>query len=148
MSPVLMNTEQSNANMRDPTFAEQILNKLITPEIPEDTNLHKTHWALAGKPSAHLQFTQIPDKKTLEAINEYIELLHVICSLEGCGEFQNQMQLKLTDKLMLLKSIGYGPHPTLMDRMVTSIPTLRLSEQEKKPDNTWAGPIWDMFRGR
>ena len=129
------------------TYSEKIVDELINPRIPDDTGLPEKYWGLAGGPSTHLEFTQIPDSGTLMAIQVDMDILYKIMSHAGMRAFQNQQQLKLINKLMLLKSVGYAKTPTLMENILSSLQAMRVAEQEKKADQSYIGPLYEYIRG-
>lgn len=130
------------------TYSEKIIDELINPKIPVETELPARYWGLAGAPATHLEFTQIPDARTLTAVQIDMQMLYKIMSHSGCRAFQNQQQLKLINKLMLLKSVGYGKTPTLMENILSSLQSMRMAEQEKRPDQSFIAPMIDAFTNR
>lgn len=123
------------------SFTQMLFHQLIDPDVPKETELHQSHWALAGDPAAHLEFTNIPDKTTLAAVWHDVDRLYMLCALDGLSAYQNQQQLKLINRLMLLKSVGYSDSPTLMDRLLTTVPIMRAGERQQRPDNGFYAQI-------
>lgn len=118
-------------------LSNKIFDELVTPRIPGDTDfeLKKRYWALAGDPAAHLQFTLIPDEYTLDAVKYEMDTIIEAGSMEGFELITDVLELKFVDKLMMLKSLTYTDTPNLMDRLTGSMPSIKMSDADRKADN-------------
>lgn len=118
-------------------LSNKIFDELVSPRIPAKTGyeLKSRYWALAGDPAAHLQFTLIPDADTLDAIKYEMKTILEAGSMEGFEEITDVLQLEFIDKLMMLKSLTYTDTPNLMDRLTGSMPSIKMSDSDRRADN-------------
>ena len=118
-------------------LSNRIFDELVKPRIPEETayEIKTRYWALAGDPAAHLQFTMIPDQDSLDAVKYEMDTIIEAGSMAGFELIADVLQLKFVDKLMTLKSLTYTDTPNLMDRMTGSIPSIKMSDADRKADN-------------
>lgn len=127
--------------MAEPIKIDKLSNKifddLVSPRFPKETafELRERYWALAGDPAAHLQFTIIPDEDTRDAIKYEMETIIQAGSMEGFELITDVLELEFIDKLMMLKSLTYTDTPNLMDRLTGSMPSIKMSDADRKADN-------------
>lgn len=130
-------------------LSNRIFDELVKPRIPEDTayEIKTRYWALAGDPAAHLQFTMIPDQDSLDAVKYEMDTIIEAGSMAGFELIADVLQLKFIDKLMTLKSLTYTDTPNLMDRMTGSIPSIKMSDADRKADNQPLVSVGDKMLG-
>lgn len=130
-------------------LSNRIFDELVKPRIPEDTayEIKTRYWALAGDPAAHLQFTMIPDQDSLDAVKYEMDTIIEAGSMAGFDLIADVLQLKFVDKLMILKSLTYTDTPNLMDRMTGSIPSIKMSDADRKADNQPLVNVGDKMLG-
>ena len=130
-------------------LSNRIFDELVKPRIPEDTayEIKTRYWALAGDPAAHLQFTMIPDQDSLDAVKYEMDTIIEAGSMAGFELIADVLQLKFVDKLMTLKSLTYTDTPNLMDRMTGSIPSIKMSDADRKADNQPLVNVGDKMLG-
>lgn len=118
-------------------LSNRIFDELVSPRIPKDTSyeLKSRYWALAGDPAAHLQFTLIPDQESLDAVKYEMDTIIEAGSMAGFELITDVLQLKFVDKLMTLKSLTFTDTPNLMDRLTGSIPSIKMSDADRKADD-------------
>lgn len=117
-------------------LSNRIFEELVSPKFPKDTEfeLRDRYWALAGEPASHLQFTLIPDQDTLDAVKYEMDTILEAGSMEGFELITDVLELKFVDKLMTLKSLTYTDTPNLMDRLTGSMPSIKMSDADRKAD--------------
>lgn len=143
-NPAVIQVPKAAAETKKPdTLSDRIYEGLINPKIPQDKKLPDRYWALAGEPATHLEFTLLPDRATLHGVLEEARDIYMTGCLEGFEDVADIQQLRIVNKLMLMKSVAYTDTPNLMDRLLTGLPSFRLTETERKPDTSFYGPIWD-----
>lgn len=130
-------------------LSNRIFDELVKPRIPENTayEIKTRYWALAGDPAAHLQFTMIPDQDSLDAVKYEMDTIIEAGSMAGFELIADVLQLKFIDKLMTLKSLTYTDTPNLMDRMTGSIPSIKMSDADRKADNQPLVNVGDKMLG-
>lgn len=130
-------------------LSNRIFDELVKPRIPENTayEIKTRYWALAGDPAAHLQFTMIPDQDSLDAVKYEMDTIIEAGSMAGFEHIADVLQLKFVDKLMTLKSLTYTDTPNLMDRMTGSIPSIKMSDADRKADNQPLVSVGDKMLG-
>lgn len=130
-------------------LSNRIFDELVKPRIPENTayEIKTRYWALAGDPAAHLQFTMIPDQDSLDAVKYEMDTIIEAGSMAGFELIADVLQLKFIDKLMTLKSLTYTDTPNLMDRMTGSIPSIKMSDADRKADNQPLVSVGDKMLG-
>lgn len=130
-------------------LSNRIFDELVKPRIPENTayEIKTRYWALAGDPAAHLQFTMIPDQDSLDAVKYEMDTIIEAGSMAGFEHIADVLQLKFIDKLMTLKSLTYTDTPNLMDRMTGSIPSIKMSDADRKADNQPLVNVGDKMLG-
>lgn len=130
-------------------LSNRIFDELVKPRIPEDTayEIKTRYWALAGEPAAHLQFTMIPDQDSLDAVKYEMDTIIEAGSMAGFELIADVLQMKFIDKLMTLKSLTYTDTPNLMDRMTGSIPSIKMSDADRKADNQPLVNVGDKMFG-
>lgn len=130
-------------------LSNRIFDELVKPRIPENTayEIKTRYWALAGDPAAHLQFTMIPDQDSLDAVKYEMDTIIEAGSMAGFELIADVLQLKFVDKLMTLKSLTYTDTPNLMDRMTGSIPSIKMSDADRKADNQPLVNVGDKMLG-
>ena len=130
-------------------LSNRIFDELVKPRIPENTayEIKTRYWALAGDPAAHLQFTMIPDQDSLDAVKYEMDTIIEAGSMAGFEHIADVLQLKFVDKLMTLKSLTYTDTPNLMDRMTGSIPSIKMSDADRKADNQPLVNVGDKMLG-
>lgn len=130
-------------------LSNRIFDELVKPRIPENTayEIKTRYWALAGDPAAHLQFTMIPDQDSLDAVKYEMDTIIEAGSMAGFEHITDVLQLKFVDKLMTLKSLTYTDTPNLMDRMTGSIPSIKMSDADRKADNQPLVNVGDKMLG-
>lgn len=131
----------------DTKLSNKIFDELVVPKLPTDTKyeLQKRYWGLAGSPATHQEFTIIPDEYTLDCVKWDAQTLYMLGTMEGFELFSDIMQLQFVNSEMILKSIAFSDTPNLMDRMTGSMPSLRMSEGERKPDQSSLQSIGDKM---
>ena len=130
-------------------LSNRIFDELVKPRILENTayEIKTRYWALAGDPAAHLQFTMIPDQDSLDAVKYEMDTIIEAGSMAGFELIADVLQLKFIDKLMTLKSLTYTDTPNLMDRMTGSIPSIKMSDADRKADNQPLVNVGDKMLG-
>lgn len=141
--PVIRVPKSEQNERRSETLSDRVFDGLINPKIPNDKRLPERYWALAGDPATHLEFTLLPDRATLYGVLDEARDIYMTGCLEGFEDVSDIQQLRIINKMMLMKSVAYTDTPNLMDRLLTGLPSFRMTETERKPDTTFMAPVYE-----